>query len=71
MKDFGVYGKGSTGYAHYKQDFDRIHGGGSGGPGRPGGSGGGGWIGCLVLLVELPAAIGVLAGMAWLFNQLG
>ena len=27
-QDFGFYGKGAAGYAHYKQDFDRIHGGG-------------------------------------------
>ena len=27
-QDFGFYGKGVDGYVHYKQDFDRIHGGG-------------------------------------------
>lgn len=23
--NFGYYGKGHSGYSHYKQDFDRIH----------------------------------------------
>ena len=64
-QDFGFYGKGAAGYAHYKQDFDRIHGGGG-----AGGSGGPGCLGCLVLAVGIPAMLAVLAGFAWVLNQL-
>ena len=53
-QDFGFYGRGIDGYVHYKQDFDRIQGGGG-----AGGSGGPGCLGCLVL-----------AGFAWVLNQL-
>lgn len=56
-QDFGFYGRGIDGYVHYKQDFDRIQGGGG-----AGGSGGPGCLGCLVLAV--------LAGFAWVLNQL-
>ncbi len=31
--DYGYFGSGSTGYAHYKQAFDRNFGGSSGGAG--------------------------------------
>ena len=31
--DYGYFGSGSTGYAHYKQAFDRNFGGSSGGGG--------------------------------------
>ena len=73
-QDFGFYGRGIDGYVHYKQDFDRIQGGG----GSHGGSGGPGCLGCLVLAVGIPAmlAVGipamlaVLAGFAWVLNQL-
>ena len=64
-QDFGFYGKGVDGYVHYKQDFDRIHGGGPG----PGG-GGPGCLGCLMLAVGIPAMMAVLAGFAWVLNQL-
>lgn len=36
-QDYGYYGKGTTGYTHYKQDFDRNYGHGSGGGGSNGG----------------------------------
>lgn len=36
-KDYGYYGKGTAGYAHYKQDFDRSYGHGGGGGGSNGG----------------------------------
>ena len=48
--DYGYFGKGSSGYAHYMQTFNAAHGGGGGGKG--GGSNGG----CLgVVLVILLA----------------
>lgn len=31
--DYGYFGKGSTGYAHYQQTFNRCFGSGSGGGG--------------------------------------
>ena len=36
-QDWGFYGRGIDGYVHYKQDFDRIQGGGGagGGSGAP------------------------------------
>lgn len=42
--DYGYFGSGSTGYAHYKQSFDRNFGGsgGSGGNHNGGGNGSGG-----------------------------
>ncbi len=43
--DYGYFGKGITGYMHYKQAFDRNNGGGKG----PSGNGGGG--GCSPLLI--------------------
>ena len=65
-QDWGFYGRGIDGYVHYKQDFDRIHGGG----GSHGGSGAPGCLGCLVLAVGIPAMLAVLAGFAWVLNQL-
>lgn len=62
-QDFGFYGRGIDGYVHYKQDFDRIQGGGGAGDG----SGAPGCLGCLVLAVGIPA---MLAGFAWVLNQL-
>ena len=32
--DYGYFGKGSTGYAHYQQTFNRCFGSGSGGGGH-------------------------------------
>lgn len=69
--DFGFYGKGARGYAHYKQAFDRTQKPGkpqTGGP-HPGGPGDG--LGCLLcgLAVVLPVA--GLAGFAWLLDGLG
>lgn len=68
-QDFGFYGKGAAGYAHYKQDFDRIHGG--GGPG--GGGNGPGCLGCVMVLAGVPvmlAVLAVLAGFSLLLNHL-
>lgn len=67
-QDFGFYGKGVDGYVHYKQDFDRIHGGGGT---SGGGSGGGpGCLGCLMLAAGIPLMLAVLAGLGWVLNQL-
>ena len=60
-QDFGFYGKGAAGCAHYKQDFDRIHGGGGNGPGC---------LGCVMVLVGVPVMLAVLAGFSLLLNHL-
>ena len=53
--DYGYFGSGSTGYAHYKQSFDRNF----------GGSGGGNGSGCgpllLIIVVVVVAALVLLA----------
>ena len=52
--DYGYFGSGSTGYAHYKQSFDRNF----------GGSGGGNGSGCgpllLIIVVAVVAALVLL-----------
>ena len=52
--DYGYFGKGSTGYAHYKQTFNRCFCSGSGGSGgrKPSNNnnGGGNNDGCLTLI---------------------
>lgn len=52
--DYGYFGKGSTGYAHYQQTFNRCFGSGSGGGGgrKPSNNnnGGGNNDGCLTLI---------------------
>ncbi len=51
-RDFGYFGKGSTGYAHYMTAFERNNkGGGSGGGKR---NSNGGCLSCLLLML-LPA----------------
>lgn len=45
--DYGYFGSGSTGYAHYKQAFDRNF----------GGSGGGSGSGCGTLLFIITVAV--------------
>ena len=64
--DFGFYGKGARGYAHYKQAFDRTQK--PGGP-HPGGPGGG--LGCLLCGLGVVLAVAGLAGFAWLLDGLG
>ena len=68
--DFGFYGKGARGYAHYKQAFDRTQKPGAhpGGP-RSGGPGGG--LGCLLCGLGVVLAAAGLAGFAWLLDGLG
>lgn len=65
-RDYGYYGKGTTGYMHYKQDFDRnFNHGGSGG----GGSNGGclGAILAPILILVLWAGIFVVAVLIMYF----
>ena len=69
--DFGFYGKGARGYAHYKQAFDRTQKPGkpqTGGP-HPGGPGSG--LGCLLCGLGVVLAVAGLAGFAWLLDGLG
>jgi len=44
MKDFGYFGRGSTGYAHYMQAHNRSHGSGGGGGGNRGSGGSDNWL---------------------------
>lgn len=52
--NYGYFGSGSTGYAHYKQSFDRNF----------GGSGGGNGSGCGPLLLIIVVAV-VAALVLW------
>lgn len=52
MDDYGYFGKGSTGYAHYNQAYKRNFGGGG-----SGGGGGGKGGGCLTLMIAIFAVI--------------
>lgn len=45
--DYGYFGKGSGGYAHYMQTFNAAHGGGGGGRG----GGNGGCLGVVLLVI--------------------
>lgn len=60
--DYGYFGNGSTGYAHYKQSLDRNFGG-SGGNGGNRNSGGKG-SGCGLLLLIVAVAV-VAALVLW------
>lgn len=53
--DYGYFGSGSTGYAHYKQSFDRNFGGSGGGGGNR--NSGGGSSGCGTLLFIVAVAV--------------
>ena len=64
--DFGFYGKGARGYAHYKQAFDRTQ-----KPGKPQTGGPGGGLGCLLCGLGVVLAVAGLAGFAWLLDGLG
>lgn len=63
-KDYGYFGKGSSGYAHYQQTFNSCFGSGSGGGGghRPpnNNNGGGGDNGCLEVIGILVVVIAVV-----------
>lgn len=48
--DYGYFGSGSTGYAHYKQSFDRNFGGSGGGGGNHNDGGTGSGCGPLLLI---------------------
>ena len=49
--DYGYFGSGSTGYAHYKQSFDRNFGGSGGSGGNHNGGGNGSGCGPLLLII--------------------
>lgn len=53
--DYGYFGSGSTGYAHYKQSFDRNFGGSGGGGGNR--NSGDGSSGCGTLLFIVAVAV--------------
>jgi len=63
--DYGYFGKGTTGYVHYKQAFDRNFGGSGGGGGshhngggpHHNGGGGGDGDGCGCLFAILAAVV--------------
>lgn len=60
MNDYGYFGKGTTGYVHYKQAFDRN---GSKGPGRKNPKNGkpGGFPSIIVLIFLAIGLIGLLS----------
>ena len=51
--DYGYFGSGSTGYAHYKQSFDRNFGGSGGGGGNRNSGGSGSGCGTLLFIVTV------------------
>ena len=51
--DYGYFGSGSTGYAHYKQSFDRNFGDSSGGGGHHNSGGSGSGCGTLLFIVTV------------------
>lgn len=62
--DYGYYGKGTTGYVHYKQDFDRNFNHGEGGGSN------GGCLGAIlgpILILALWAGIFVVAVLIMYF----
>jgi len=71
-KDYGYFGKGSSGYAHYQQTFNSCFGSGSGGGGghRPSNnnSGGGGDNGCLEVIGILIAVCAVVLIVLKIFS---
>lgn len=74
--DYGYFGKGSTGYAHYQQTFNRCFGSGSGGGGgghRPpdnnnNNGGGGDNGGCFTAIGITVVACAVILLFVWLFS---
>lgn len=57
--NYGYFGNGSTGYAHYKQSFDRNFGGSDGGSGHHNSGNNGSGCGPLLLIV----AVAVVAAL--------
>lgn len=74
--DYGYFGKGSTGYAHYQQTFNRCFGSGSGGGGhRPpnnnnnnNNGGGGDNGGCLTAIGITVVVCAVVLLFVWLLS---
>lgn len=71
-KDYGYFGKGSSGYAHYQQTFNSCFGSSSGGGGhRPPNNNngdGGGDNGCLEVIGILAVVIAVVLIVLQVFN---
>lgn len=70
--DYGYFGKGSTGYAHYQQTFNRCFGSGSDGGRRPSNNnnnnGGGDNGGCLTAIGITVVACAVILLFVWLLS---
>ena len=58
-RDYGYFGKGSTGYAHYMTAFNRSRGGGPGGGGQ-----GGGGLGCFIVMLAVFVVLAFVSGLA-------
>lgn len=56
-RDYGYFGKGSTGYAQYMTAFKRTQRGGGGG----GGGGNGGGAGCFLLLLGIIVLLAIIS----------
>lgn len=56
-RDYGYFGKGSTGYAQYMTAFKRTQRGGGGG----GGGGNGGGAGCFLVLLGIIVLLAIIS----------
>ena len=56
-RDYGYFGKGSTGYAQYMTAFKRTQHGGGGG----GGGGNGGGAGCFLVLLGIIVLLAIIS----------
>lgn len=56
-RDYGYFGKGSTGYAQYMTTFKRTQRGGGGG----GGGGNGGGAGCFLVLLGIIVLLAIIS----------
>ena len=54
-RDYGYFGKGSTGYAHYMAAFNRS---------RRRGPGGGGGLGCFIVMLAVFVVLAIVSGLA-------
>ncbi len=58
MSDYGYFGDGSTGYAHYMTTVNQTHGSGGGG-GNGGGKGGGCFTATIMAITVIAAVIAI------------
>lgn len=58
--DYGYFGSGSTGYAHYMKSFDRNFGGSGGGGGNRNSGSGGSGCGPLLLIIVVAVVTGLV-----------